>query len=100
MVKGRLPGQTGAIFHFCLLRRISGEGKGLYFTFYRPFRRGAWIPSIQWQLTSALGCAALLIGPHQRSSERVHAYAINTREVHEAIAWFPTIWSSEKGARV
>ena len=29
MVKGRLPGQTGAIFHFCLLRRISGEGKGL-----------------------------------------------------------------------
>ena len=29
MVKGGLPGQTGAIFHFCLLRRISGEGKGL-----------------------------------------------------------------------
>ena len=29
MVKGRLPGQTGAIFHFCLLRRISGEGEGL-----------------------------------------------------------------------
>ena len=29
MVKGRLPGQTGAIFHFCLLRRISGDGKGL-----------------------------------------------------------------------
>ena len=29
MVKGGLPGQTGAIFHFRLYPRISGEGKGL-----------------------------------------------------------------------
>ena len=31
MVKGRLPGQTGAIFHFRLYPRISGAGKGLNF---------------------------------------------------------------------
>ena len=29
MVKGGLPGQTGATFHFCLLLPISGAGKGL-----------------------------------------------------------------------
>ena len=29
MVKGGLPGQTGAIFYFRLYPRISSEGKGL-----------------------------------------------------------------------
>ena len=33
MVKGRLPGQTGAIFHFRPYGRFPGSGKGFYETF-------------------------------------------------------------------